>query len=80
MDRKTNYDRQKKYNQQYYAKNKDKIYEKQKEWRANNREKLVQSAIKSRKKRIEDLKEKGVLNPWGVVMRGSKPKYKKESE
>lgn len=80
MDRKKNDDKIKKYNKQYYKKNKEKILEKQKEWKNNNKEKLVMYATKSRNKRIERLKEEGVINPWGVVMRGSKPKYKKESE
>ena len=68
----------KKYQKEYYEKNKDKIYEKHTEWRKNNRDKLVKSAVESRKRRIERLKEEGVLNPWGVVMRGSKPRYEKE--
>ncbi len=78
MDRKQNYDKLKRYQKKYYERNKDKIYEQHTEWRANNREKLVKCAVDSRKRRIERLKEEGVLNPWGVVMRGSKPRYKKE--
>ena len=62
----------------YYEENKEKIYAKQQEWRTNNRDKCTKYAHDGRHKRIEKLKQKGVINPWGVVMRGSKPKYEKE--
>lgn len=78
MNRKQNCDKIKRYQKKYYEENKNKIYEQHTEWRKNNREKLVKCAVDSRKRRIERLREEGVLNPWGVVMRGSKPRYKKE--
>lgn len=73
-----NIDKLKKYQKKYFQENKEQIYEKQKEWRSNNKEKWIKSLADSRKRRIERLKEEGVTNPWAVVTKGSKPKYKKE--
>ena len=73
-----NLDKIKIYRQKYFQENKEQIYAKQKEWRNKNKDKWLKSISDSRKRRIEKLKEEGVLNPWGVVIRGSKPKYKKE--
>lgn len=74
-----NKEKKKQYAKKYYEKNKEKIYEQQKEWRKNNKEKLSQYSSKYRKIRIERMRQEGILNPWGVVMRGSKPKYMKEN-
>lgn len=68
----------KEYHKKYFKENKEKIYEKQREWRESNNDRVVKSICNSRKRRIEKLKEEGVTNPWGVVMRGSKPVYKEE--
>lgn len=66
------------YQRKYFQENKEKIYEKQREWRKNNKEKWIKSLSDSRKKRVEKLKEDGVMNPWAVVTKGSKPRYRKE--
>ncbi len=77
-NRKQNLDRLKQYHKKYYQEHKEEIYEQQKEWRKNNKDKVLKSIAESRKRRIERLKADGVTNPWGVVIRGSKPKYRKE--
>lgn len=77
-NRKQNLDRLKQYHKKYYQEHKEEIYEQQKEWRKNNKDKVLKSIAESRKRRIERLKADGVTNPWGVVIRGSKPKYRKD--
>lgn len=77
-NRKQNLDKLKQYHKKYYQEHKEEIHAKQKEWRDKNKEKWIKSLCDSRKRRIERLKADGVTNPWGVVMRGSKPKYRKE--
>ena len=71
-------DKIKVYHKKYFQENKEKVYEKQREWRKNNKEKWIKSLSDSRKRRVEKLKEEGVTNPWGVVINGSKPKYRKD--
>lgn len=68
----------KEYQKKYFQENKEDVYEKQKEWRNNNKDKWIKAIGDSRKRRIERMREEGITNPWGVLMRGSKPKYRKE--
>lgn len=74
--RENNYDKFKEYQKNYYKKNKEKIVEKQKEWRGNNKDKWIQALSNCRRRRVEKLREEGVTNAWGVVIKGAKPKYK----
>ena len=76
--RKKNSDRVKAYQRKYFKENKEEVYAKQKEWRSENKDKWLKSLSDSRKRRIERMREEGITNPWGVIMRGSKPKYRKE--
>lgn len=76
--REKNLGRLKEYQKKYFQENKEDIYEKQKEWRKNNKEKWIKAIGDSRRRRIERMREEGITNPWGVLMRGSKPKYRKE--
>ena len=76
--RNKNADKIKEYQQKYFKENKDEIYAKQKEWRKNNKNKWIKSIGDCRKRRVERLKEEGVTNPWSVVVKGAKPKYRKE--
>lgn len=62
----------------YYEKNKEKILEKQRTWRENNKEKFKELCKKSRKKRVDELREKGVVNAWNVVNKGDREKYTRE--
>ena len=71
-------DKIKAYHKKYFQENKEKVYEKQREWRKNNKEKWIKSLSDSRKRRVEKLKEEGIINPWAVVTKGSKPRYRKE--
>ena len=78
--RKQNSEKIKEYNKDYFQKNKEKMYKKQKEWRNKNKDKWIKCICDSRRKRIERLKEEGVINPWSVVTKGAKPRYKKERQ
>lgn len=75
FDRKTY---EKEYDKKYYQEHKEYIDKRNREWRKNNKDKVLKSIYKSRKKRVEKLREQGVSNAWNVVVNGVEPRYKTE--
>ena len=61
----------------YYEKNKENILEKNKKWQQENKKRFIELCQKSRRKRVEKLREEGCKNAWAVVANGATPKYKK---
>jgi nitrogen fixation/metabolism regulation signal transduction histidine kinase len=72
-------EKQKKYLQEYYQLNKERLDAKYNKWKKENKAKFIKSCCDSRKRRVERLREQGCTNAWSVVGRGVKPKFKKES-
>ena len=66
----------KEYYKKYYQKHKKEMTENSKRWGENNKEKKYQIIQKSRRKRVEKLREQGITNAWNVVLYGKEPKYK----
>ena len=61
---------------EYYLKHKEYLHQKNLEWIKNNKERFINSVNKSRRKRVEKLREQGVKNAWAVVNYHQEPKYK----
>ena len=54
----------KEYRHQYYLKHKEEILESNKRWQKNNKEKFYKILYKNRKKKAQELKEKGERYCW----------------
>lgn len=63
----------------YYIRHKENCRESNREWIKNNRRKFYELCLKSRKKRVENLRAQGCTNAWRVVNNGDEPKFKKVS-
>lgn len=68
---------QKKYLRKYYQKNKDKFKEynsKHYQTSKEQRKKYIAKQNEWRHKKVEKMREQGIINPWSV-MSGAEPKY-----
>ena len=63
------------YRKEYYQKNKEKEYEKQREWQTKNSKQFSRLVQDSRRRRVEKLRAEGCTNAWNVVLKGAEPKY-----
>ena len=61
-----------------YEKNKEHHYEKMSEWRKNNKKHFCELVMKSKRRKVEKLRDQGIKNPWEVVNYGKEPRYIKE--
>lgn len=52
------------YNHDYYIKNKEKIKERNKKWREENKDKFYKSVYNYRSKKAKELKEQGEMYCW----------------
>ena len=70
-----------KYKREHYAENREKILKANKEYYEKNKEKLRakynERNRNSNAKKVAELREQGVTNPWRVI-KGYEAKYKKE--
>lgn len=71
-----NPDKVKEIRHNYYVNNKDKCFEQNREWIENNKKRFAELVCKSRRKRVDKLREQGIKNAWDVVNYGKEPKYK----
>lgn len=63
---------------QWYQEHKKENQEYTKRWinkSEENKKRYLQSLYKSRRNRVERLREQGCKNAWEIVLRGAEPKY-----
>lgn len=71
-------EKQKEYGKKYYQNNKEKLKEYHKRWRSNNRERWNELSSKYRDNKAAELIAQGIVNPFSVINKKSKPKYKEQ--
>lgn len=72
---------QKEYLREYYQKNKDKFKKYNKEHYQTSKEqrkKYVAQQNEWRHKKVEKMREQGIINPWSVML-GKEPKYSEDN-
>lgn len=64
------------YQKRYREKNRDKLNKYILDWKEKNRGRYMKDIKIARRKKVDKLREQGVINAWNVVNYGKEPKYK----
>ena len=68
----------KEYGKKYYQEHKEYLKEYHKRWRKENAKRWNELSERSRNKKAAELIAQGIINPFSVINKKAKPKYKEE--